>query len=120
MQDRPPGVSALSALELKRRLDDAEPFAVLDVREPDERAHCAIPAPECATDLHIPMGEVSAEFDRIAEAAADRPLVVYCHLGQRSMVVARWLSKRGIDPLYNLEGGIDAWSNDVDPNLPRY
>jgi rhodanese-related sulfurtransferase len=120
MRDEQPSVAGLTALELKRWLDQGEQVVVLDVREPDERALCAIPTSVSATDLHLPMGQVTAEFSSIAETAAGRRLVVYCHLGQRSMVVARWLAARGVGPVFNLDGGIDAWSTDVDPSLPRY
>jgi rhodanese-related sulfurtransferase len=120
MPDRPIGVAALTALELKRRLDQGAPVVVLDVREPDERAHCLIPTPETAVDLHVPMGQVPAEFAAIADASAGRPIVVYCHLGQRSMVVAHWLAARGLKDVFNLDGGVDAWSRDVDRTVPRY
>ena len=87
---------------------------VLDVREPHERACCAI-GPD---DLHVPMGEVP---DRLAEIArAPGPIVVYCHHGVRSMMVARWLETRGVAKVWNLEGGIDAWSLRVDCSVPRY
>jgi rhodanese-related sulfurtransferase len=113
-------IALLTALDLKRRFDAGEPLVLLDVREPDERAYCSLPTPETATDLHVPMQQVAAELSTIVQAAAGLPTVVYCHLGQRSMVVARWLIAQGLRPVLNLEGGIDAWSAHVDPGLPRY
>ncbi len=120
MNPRTPGVSPLSASDLKGRLDRGEAVVVLDVREDHERDLCAIPTPPNATDLHIPMGQVQASLEDLRAAAKAAPLVVYCHLGMRSMTVASWLVKRGLRDVHNLEGGIDAWSEAVDPNLPRY
>ncbi|MBX6311887.1 MAG: sulfurtransferase [Isosphaeraceae bacterium] len=116
----PPGVGHLSALRLKQRFEAGEPLALLDVREDVERTLCAIPAPLGATDLHIPMGQVPARLDEIRRAVATAPLVVYCHLGQRSLWVARWLAAQGVAGIHNLSGGIDAWSEQVDPTMPRY
>jgi rhodanese-related sulfurtransferase len=116
----PPDVAVMTAGDLKRRLDQGGPVAVLDVREDEERAFCAIPLPPTTADLHIPMGRVSSRLAEIRRAAAAAPLVVYCHLGMRSLVVARWLASHGVEGVHNLEGGIDAWSATVDPGVPRY
>jgi len=59
-------------------------------------------------------------LDEIENAAGEGAIVVYCHHGQRSMVVARWLVNRSVADIYNLDGGIDSWSEGVDPSLPRY
>ncbi len=120
MNTRAFGVSRLLASDLKGRLDRGEAVVVLDVREDHERDLCAIPMSSNATDLHIPMGQVPARLDELRAAAEAAPLVVYCHLGMRSMTVASWLVKRGLQDVHNLEGGIDTWSEAVDPNLPRY
>jgi rhodanese-related sulfurtransferase len=114
------GVGLLSPADLKQRLDDGRPLVLLDVREDDERGYCAIDAPAHATDLHIPMGSIQEAYERIREAAEAGPVVVYCHHGMRSMTVARWLAGRGLTGLHNLEGGIDAWSQGVDPAVRRY
>ncbi len=66
------------------------------------------------------MAQVPARFDDLRAAAEAAPLVVYCHLGMRSMTVASWLARRGVRAVHNLEGGIDAWSERVDPGVPRY
>jgi rhodanese-related sulfurtransferase len=110
----------MAPAELRRRLVAGEPVALLDVREDDERAWCAIAVPPPSTDLHVPMGEVQDRLDEILRAAADRPLVVYCHHGIRSLAVARWVASRGPIEVHNLDGGIDAWSAEVDPGMPRY
>ena len=110
----------MSPSDLKGRLDRGEAVVVLDVREDHERDFCAIPLPPNAIDLHIPMGQVPSGLERLRTAAASAPLVVYCHLGMRSMTVASWLVKRGLLEVLNLEGGSDAWSAAVDPDVPRY
>ena len=107
-------------LALKRRLDTGAPIAILDVREDHERAFCALPLPPTATDLHVPMNQVPAQLDALRAAATAAPLVVYCHHGVRSLMVARWLAAQGVTGVENLDGGIDAWSLGVDPSLPRY
>ena len=106
--------------DLKRRLDAGEPFVLLDVREVDERQYCAIPVPPSVPDLHVPIGEIPDHVDTLRQAIGDRPLVIYCHHGVRSLATARWLADRGLSLVINLEGGIDAWSLMVDPTVPRY
>ena len=57
---------------------------------------------------------------RLAELPDDRDIVVVCHHGARSMQVAAWLAAQGLDRVSNLQGGIDAWSRQVDPSIPQY
>ncbi len=102
---------------LRDRLDAGEAITLLDVREPDERAFAAIPAP---ADLFIPMRDVPGRVDAIREALARGPVVAYCHHGVRSHNVAAWLAAHGLPGVLNLRGGIDAWSMAVDPAVPRY
>jgi rhodanese-related sulfurtransferase len=120
MPSEPIDIPRMTADELKRWLDRGEPVAVLDVREDDERAFCTIPLPPTAADLHIPMGRVPSRLAELRRAAAAAPLVVYCHLGMRSLAVAQWLASHGVEGAHNLEGGIDAWSATIDPGVPRY
>jgi rhodanese-related sulfurtransferase len=119
MSDAPRHVTHVGPADLLARLARAEPLALLDVREPFERDLATIPRAG-AVELAIPMGEIPARIEEIARAAEDRAVVVYCHHGQRSMVVARWLAARGVWNLHNLDGGIDAWSTEADPSTPRY
>jgi rhodanese-related sulfurtransferase len=114
----PAAVVQISPEELKRRLDSGDRLTLLDVREEFERSICSISA-ATATDLNVPMNEIPGQFEEIREASEAGPLVVYCHHGVRSMVAARWLASRGVDCL-NLTGGIDVWTDRVDPTLPRY
>ncbi len=89
---------------------------LLDVREPWEFALAAIHI-EGWTTLHIPMNEIPA---RLAELDPLRPVVCICHHGMRSAQVVAFLERLGFEAAYNLGGGIDAWSAQVDPNVARY
>lgn len=113
-------MARFTAEQLKAHFDRGESLVVLDVREPVERAFCAIPTPPTVRDLHVPMGELPARLDEIKATQGESLLVVYCHLGVRSRQAAGWLGQQGLAGLANLEGGIDAWSVDVDPDVPRY
>lgn len=96
----------------KRWGSDRSAFLLLDVREPEERA-----AANIEPSLHIPMDQVP---DRLAEIPRDRPVVVFCHHGSRSAMVAGYLEGEGFAGILNLSGGIDAWAAQVDPKVPRY
>ena len=89
-----------------------DPVVFLDVREHNELALCRIEGA-----LHIPMAEVPGRKDALPR---DRPLVVFCHHGMRSASVVAYLRESGFDRAVNLTGGIDAWSVEVDPAVPRY
>ena len=89
---------------------------LLDVREPWECALAPL-AVDGAPTLCIPMAEVPA---RLAELDASRPLVCVCHHGVRSQAVAAFLRRAGFEAVHNLAGGVDAWSREVDPAVPRY
>jgi rhodanese-related sulfurtransferase len=91
---------------------DPARIVLLDVREPFERSQAAI-----TPSIHIPMREIAG---RIAEIPHRKQVVVYCHGGTRSMMVAAFLEGHGFASVANLAGGIDAWSVHVDPNVPRY
>ncbi|HSQ57745.1 MAG TPA: rhodanese-like domain-containing protein [Gemmata sp.] len=106
-------VSQIHVTELKRILDAGAPVLLLDVRQPDEHAYCALPG-----SVLIPLGELPA---RLAEVEAEESLVVvYCHHGIRSISGAAILSGAGFANVASLAGGIDAWSELVDPAVPRY
>jgi rhodanese-related sulfurtransferase len=85
---------------------------LVDVREPWEHDRARIEG-----STLIPMREIPA---RLGEFPADREIVLMCHHGSRSAQVALWLARNGIDRVHNLAGGIDAWSRQVDPAIPRY
>jgi rhodanese-related sulfurtransferase len=95
----------------------AEKPLLLDVREPWEFALASVQVPGLET-RHLPMGEVA---QRLSELDTDRPVVCLCHHGMRSAHVATWLAQQaGFEAVYNLDGGIDAWSREIDPTVPRY
>ena len=108
------GVKAMSPREFCARWPDEDRANVqlLDVREPAEIAIAALP-----DAIPIPMREIPA---RLHELDLHRPVVVMCHSGIRSGHVAAFLLANGFEQVFNLAGGIDAWSVDVDPTLPRY
>jgi rhodanese-related sulfurtransferase len=105
----------LQAPELAARAA-AEGFVLLDVREPWELQTARITLPG-TTALDIPMQSVPA---RLAEIPATQPVACICHHGARSAQVVAFLMQRGYTDVYNLAGGIDAWSALVDPRVPRY
>ncbi|MCI4334921.1 MAG: sulfurtransferase [Thermoplasmata archaeon] len=85
---------------------------LLDVREDVERETARI-----EPSVHIPMADVPL---RKTELPTDRAIVVYCHHGGRSQMVAAYLEQEGFTEVINLQGGIDAWAQQVDPSVPRY
>lgn len=107
-------VKEIGAMELKKRLDSGEAVAILDVREPHELAICKL-----ANTFHIPVG---ALMDRMTELEPykDRELIVYCRSGGRSARAAAFLGQQGFKSVYNLHGGILAWSDEVDPTVTKY
>ena len=86
---------------------------LIDVREPweFETAHIA-------NSVLMPMGDVPARAHQ--ELDPEERLVVMCHHGVRSMNVTAWLRNQGFEQVQSLRGGIDAWSAEVDPKVPRY
>ncbi len=109
------GVPELTPTEFSQRWPAPSPdnaVVLLDVREPAELEIAALP-----TATHIPMGEIPS---RLAELDREVPLVVMCHMGGRSRMVAQYLLGNGYTQVFNLRGGIDAWSTEIDPQVPRY
>ena len=103
----------ITATELKQRLDDGEDIQIVDVREADEVAVAKIP-----NSIHIPLAQV---LNRAAEIDPTRETVVHCKMGGRSAKAIEALKRSGFaGNLLNLTGGITAWSNDVDPSVPKY
>lgn len=105
-------VRSISVRELKQKMDAREPLTLVDVREPWEYDVAQI-----SGSLLLPLGELE---ERLTELPRDGIVVMQCHSGMRSEEGARLLQKAGFANVYNLEGGIEAWSRDVDPTVPRY
>jgi sulfur-carrier protein adenylyltransferase/sulfurtransferase len=112
--DTPQTVAELTPTELKQRLDRGDELVLIDVREPFE---WNISNLEPHGARLIPLGEI---IERRAELPADADVVVYCRSGSRSASVVRQLHAYGLQRLWNLKGGINAWARDVDPALPTY
>ena len=89
---------------------------VLDVREPNELERASVKA-EGFELVHIPMGVIPP---RLGELDPSRPVACLCHHGARSMRVAAFLEYQGFQHIANISGGINAWSNQLDPTVPRY
>jgi rhodanese-related sulfurtransferase len=105
-------MAQISQIDLQRRLARGDDVVLLDVREPDELALARLPG---AT--HIPMGEVPS---RLHEIDPEKEIVIFCHHGIRSASVVQFLTQRDFTRVVNLTGGIDAWSQTVDPSVPQY
>lgn len=89
---------------------------LLDVREPWEFQLAAIRLPGART-LNVPMGQIP---QRLAELDPAQPMLCICHHGMRSAQVVAFLERAGFESVYNLAGGIAAWSQQVDPRVPSY
>jgi rhodanese-related sulfurtransferase len=107
-------VRQISPHELAKHFANSQPVVLIDVRQPWEHQVAALPG-----SLLIPLNELA---QRSREIAADTPtsIVVYCHHGIRSLSAAAFLERLGFSNVHSLSGGIDAWSCEVDPSVPRY
>jgi rhodanese-related sulfurtransferase len=101
--------------DIQRRLADGEKLLLIDVREPDEFQAARI----SGADL-IPMRTIPAHVQRLEAATDDATLIVYCHHGIRSLNVVNWLREQGVSGCQSMAGGIDRWSLEIDPSVPRY
>ena len=105
-------IASATPTEIKARLDRGDEVLLIDVREHDEVAIAALPgAVVCPLSLAV---------NWIDNVPTGRPIVVFCHHGIRSMHAAKALAERGHQNLINMTGGIDLWSQQVDPAVPRY
>ena len=103
----------ITATELKKRLDAGDDIQLIDVRQPDENAFARIPGAKL-----IPLGEI---LNRMSELDQNRETVIHCKMGGRSARAIDALQRSGFKgELKNLRGGITAWSNEVDPTVPKY
>lgn len=109
---QPNGVPIISVQELKELRDSRKPHLLLDVREPSEYAASRIEGAKL-----LPLAELPGRF---GELPKNVPIVVHCHHGGRSAQAVRFLREAGFKDVKNLAGGIDAWSADIDPDVPRY
>lgn len=106
-------VEEIGALELKKKFDDGDDFQLIDVRQPDEYAFAKIEGARL-----IPLGEILSRMD---DLDPEKEVVIHCKMGGRSARAIEALRSAGYaGPLKNLRGGITAWSNEVDPKVPKY
>ena len=102
----------LTPAELKQRLDRGEKVLLVDVREPWEFEVCRIAGAKL-----IPMSQIPASLQSLD---VDEEVICYCHHGMRSLDVAVWLRNQGVAGAKSLAGGIERWSQEIDPQVPRY
>jgi rhodanese-related sulfurtransferase len=103
---------SISPQELKSRLDKGENVVLLDVREEWENSLAKIEG-----SLLIPLGTLPQSVEKLDKNAE---IIAYCHHGMRSADATQFLLQQGFPSVKNLVGGIDAWSVQVDPAVPRY
>ncbi len=107
-------VRQLSVSELARLLEHGASCLLVDVRQEWEHAVAALPQ-----SLLIPLGELAERADEVV-APGGTLVVAYCHHGVRSLSAAAMLEAAGHRDVVSLAGGIDAWSREIDPRMPRY
>lgn len=101
----------ISVQELKQKIDNKEDFQLIDVRETFEYETSNL------NGLNIPLGGLLIEADKVSK---DKPVIMQCRSGKRSAAAVMQLEAQGYTNLYNLKGGILAWQETFDPNMPVY
>ena len=104
----------MTPTDLAEKIRSTNPPRLLDVRQPEEHAFVALP-----NSTLIPLGELLSRVDEL-EDWKDDEVVVYCHHGIRSAQAVAQLRAMGFADVHNLAGGIDRWTSEVEPTLPRY
>jgi rhodanese-related sulfurtransferase len=102
----------ITPAEMKARLDRGEKLVLVDVREPWEHQLCRIDGAQL-----VPLGSLAASLETLPDVDE---LICYCHHGMRSLDAAAWLRLQGIEKAKSLAGGIERWSLEIDPRVPRY
>jgi rhodanese-related sulfurtransferase len=99
--------------DVKQRLDAGENLRLIDVREPFEVRQSSIAGAEV-----IPMRTVPKALGTLEDEK--KPIIVFCHHGMRSLQMVGWLRKQGVENCLSMAGGIDRWSLEIEPQVPRY
>jgi rhodanese-related sulfurtransferase len=107
-------VGQMKPVELKQRLDKGEDIVLLDVREEHELDICKLPYTH-----HIPLGELQFKVHEL-DPLKSKETIVYCRSGARSQRAAMFLEDAGFSSVHNLEGGVLAWSDEVDETMQKY
>jgi rhodanese-related sulfurtransferase len=99
--------------DVKQRLDSGEKLRLIDVREQFEVQQASIAGAEV-----VPMRTVPKALRMLEDE--ENPIIVFCHHGMRSLQVVGWLREQGVENCLSMAGGIDRWSQEIDPKVPRY
>ena len=102
----------ITPADVKARLDRGENLVLVDVREPWEYQLCRIEGAKL-----VPLGSLAASLQTLPDVDE---VICYCHHGMRSLDAAGWLRFQGIEKAKSMAGGIERWSLDIDPKIPRY
>ncbi|MEZ4703627.1 MAG: rhodanese-like domain-containing protein [Bdellovibrionota bacterium] len=102
----------MTVQELKEKMDKGDPIFLLDVRRPEERDICKL-----EDEANIPLHELE---ERIGELDPNVETIIYCRSGGRSMQACQFLDSKGFKKVINVTGGVLAWSDFVDPDMPKY
>ena len=102
----------IDPVEVKAKIDRGDPFVLIDVREPHEYQICRIPHAKL-----IPLGDLPK---RVNELDSADEIVAHCKSGMRSAKAVDFLKQAGFKKVRNMKGGILAWSDKVDPSVPKY
>jgi rhodanese-related sulfurtransferase len=103
----------ITPAEVRRQIDSGEAPRLVDVREPFEFEQARIDGAEL-----VPMRSIPQALSLLE--AEENPIVVFCHHGMRSLQVVGWLREQGVENCTSMAGGIDRWSREIDPKVPRY
>lgn len=112
--ENPSSFQIITPLELSDWMRDRKDFTLIDVREEHEFAYCKLDKA-----ILCPVSDFVRRFQSL-ELGQSKTIVLYCHHGFRSAQAANYLLFKGYSSVYNLLGGIDAWSQEVDETIPRY
>jgi len=104
--------AALAALLVNR---STAPLRLIDCREPEEYGYCHIEGAEL-----VPLSNFGAEARQCGLLDETLPVIVYCHHGMRSLRATHFLRQKGIEKVWSLAGGIEQWSCEINPEVPRY
>jgi rhodanese-related sulfurtransferase len=109
------GSIEMTPQQVQELQSSGKPVVLIDVREPKEWELTRLEGASL-----IPMNTVPANLQTLEGQADSSTLVIYCHHGMRSLQVAYWLREKGIESCFSMAGGIDRWSLEIDPQVPRY
>jgi len=107
-------VPEISVAELKKRLDAGEELVILDIREPHE-----LRISKLNNTFHIPLADLADRLEELKDIK-EKEIVIYCRSGRRSGIATTFMQEEGFRSVFNLKGGINAWSDEIDPSVQKY